>query len=563
MNDHIHCRSCKKDFVIEADDHSYYEKIGVLPPTQCPECRAKLRLNFRNERAFYKRPCDKCQKSFISQFSPNKPYPVWCHTCWFSDDWSGADYATEYDPSRPFLAQWNELWNKVPKPGMILTRSESCEYVNYVADNKDCYFLIESSNNEDAIHSYWVQLSKDVVDCSYTQKVEHSYECDDCYDSYGLKYCKGAHSCTDSSFLLNCRGLMSCLGCVNLRQKQHCIFNEQYTKEEYETKLAEYRLDTYSGVERFRKEFADFVADKPRKFTELYNTLNSTGNYMTNVKNNRHCFHSYDAEDCAYSVHVWRGAKDCMDCNTAGRGAELLYNTMNTGLEAANVICGSFCWGSQFMKYSVNCPDAQNAFGCVGYRKAKYAILNKQYKKEEYEKLCDEIIEKMKTEGTYGDFFPAQLSAFGYNETSAMIEYPLTKDQAIAQGFKWEDTPRGTYGKMTIVWSDVPDSIGRANAEITKEIFECTDCKKNYRIIANEFSFYQKLSIPLPRLCPDCRHLRRILARGPNQLWQRSCMCGEMNHGHEGRCANEFETNYAPDQKEILYCESCYQKEVV
>ncbi len=281
------CQNCKKDFTIEPDDFSYYEKIGVDTPRMCPECRAQLRLSFRNERVFYKRPCDKCKKDFISVYSANKPYPVWCYDCWFSEDWSGKDYAKDYDPSRQFLEQWKELWRTVPKPGLVSMRGINCEYMNYAADNKNCYFVIESSNNEDCINCYWIQLSNDLVDCSYTQKVERSYECDDCYDSYGLKYCRGAHSCTDSSFLLNCRGCMNCIGCVNLRQKQYCILNEQYTKEEYEEKLKELRLDTNSGVQAFQKTFEAFVADKPRKYAEIYLAERVTGNYMTSVKNPR------------------------------------------------------------------------------------------------------------------------------------------------------------------------------------------------------------------------------------------------------------------------------------
>ena len=73
---------------------------------------------------------------------------------------------------------------------------------------------------------------------------------------------------------------------------------------EYEEKLKSFRLDTYSGIENFKKEFQDFIKDKPRKFAEVFNVVNSTGNYMTNVKNNKHCFHSYDAEDNAYCVHA-------------------------------------------------------------------------------------------------------------------------------------------------------------------------------------------------------------------------------------------------------------------
>ena len=227
------CKKCSAGFVIEPDDISFYEKIGVCHPDMCPECRAQLRLSFRNERVFYKRPCDKCKKDSISVFSPNKAYPVWCYDCWWADDWDSREYAKDYDSSKPFLEQWNELWNTVPKPSLVSTRAVNCDYLNFAADNKNCYMIVESSNNEDAIHCYWIQLTTDVVDCSFTNKVERSYECDDCYDSYGLRYSKGCHSCTDSYFLNDCRGCTDCIGCINLRQQKNCIFNKQYSKDEY------------------------------------------------------------------------------------------------------------------------------------------------------------------------------------------------------------------------------------------------------------------------------------------------------------------------------------------
>ena len=46
-------------------------------------------------------------------------------------------------------------------------------------------------------------------------------------------------SCTDSWFLQDCIGCTSCFGCTGLRSKSYCIFNEQYTKEEYKKKLGQ------------------------------------------------------------------------------------------------------------------------------------------------------------------------------------------------------------------------------------------------------------------------------------------------------------------------------------
>jgi hypothetical protein len=347
---------------------------------------------------------------------------------------------------------------------------------------------------------------------------------------------------------------------VNLRSKQYCIFNEQYTKEEYEKKLDGYRLDTASGVEAFRKQFQEFVAKQPRKYAQLLNTENCTGNYIKNAKNCKQCFHSYDAEDNKYSIHVWRGAKNCWDCHTVGRNAELNYNCTNNGLDSSNSICCNMCWGGTFLQYCVYSYNAANCFGCDGARGQKYCILNKQYSKEEYEKIRVQIIDSLKKEGVYGEFFPPALSEFGYNESCANEDNPLTKEQATLKGYAWEDAPRGTYGQESVLWKDVPDSIRELGSlDVLKQVFACTACKKNYRIIPPELQFYKQFEIPLPRLCPDCRHARRVKSRGPSKLWHQQCMC----KNHDGQCPNEFETSFAPEQKEVLYCESCYNNEAV
>ena len=39
------CQNCKKDFIIEPDDFSFYEKIKVPAPTFCPECRMVMSFN--------------------------------------------------------------------------------------------------------------------------------------------------------------------------------------------------------------------------------------------------------------------------------------------------------------------------------------------------------------------------------------------------------------------------------------------------------------------------------------------------------------------------------------
>lgn len=507
-------------------------------------------------------------------YSPNKPYPVWCYECWFKDDWDAAEYGTDFDPSRPFLDQVQELYKKVPKVALIYVRSVNSEYVNISADNKNCYMLIESSNNEGCIHSYWVQQCRDSVDLSYSHQTELSYESDDCYNSYGLRYSKGCHDSRDSYFLYDCRGCSDCIGCINLRNQQYHVFNKPLGKEGYQKFLKEARLDTASGVEAMRKKFGEFIETQPLKYAEIVNAPHSSGNYMKDAKNCGECFHCYEAEDCKYGEHVWRNAKDCVDVSTAGRNANTIYNSINAGIDVAHYISVAQGWSSIFLEYSLNCFNVNHCLGCAGLRKKEYCLLNKQYSKEEYEKLRKKIVAEMKAKGEWGEFFPASMSPFGYNETVAQEQFPFAKEEAEKNGFGWETHPRGTYDKETLSWQSVPDSIRDFKTmDISKDIFVCTECKKNYRVITAEFALYKKLEIPLPRLCPDCRHARRMFVRGPNKLWQRNCSCegsaaglykNTTEHFHKNEpCPNEFKTAYAPERPEIVYCEQCYSAEVV
>ena len=146
------------------------------------------------------------------------------------------------------------------------------------------------------------------------------------------------------------------------------------------------------------------------------------------------------------------------------------------------------------------------------------------------------------------------MSPFGYNETLAQEYYPMTKEEAVKKGFNWQDTTSGTYEKETINKEKMPNTIGEVSENILNEILVCEDCEKNFKITKSEFDFYKRMGIPLPRKDFECRHKERMSKRNPRKLWHRKCM--------KKGCQNEFETSYAPNRSEIIYCERCYQQEV-
>lgn len=118
------------------------------------------------------------------------------------------------------------------------------------------------------------------------------------------------------------------------------------------------------------------------------------------------------------------------------------------------------------------------------------------------------------------------------------------------------------------------NSPSTSSGQTTKAV--CNEqCTTAFEIIQPELDFYRKMNLPLPRLCPNCRHYQRLKQRNPLKLWKRKCQCAgvqsdngvyrnTINHTHgQNHCENEFETTYSLDRPEIVYCEDYYKAEVV
>ena len=67
----------------------------------------------------------------------------------------------------------------------------------------------------------------------------------------------------------------------------------------------------------------------------------------------------------------------------------------------------------------------------------------------------------------YGDYFPADLSPFGYNETVAQELFPLTKKEAEAKGYLWREKISKDY-TSDINANDLPDSLKETDEINTK-----------------------------------------------------------------------------------------------
>jgi hypothetical protein len=499
----------------------------------------------------------------VTIYSQNKPYKVYCNSCWWGDGWDATSYGRDFDFSRPFFEQFAELQHDVPRMALLNKNSENSEYTNHSSDNKNVYLTFSAFYNENALYSTLIWNSRDLIDCSYIyEKGERLYEVTDSRISYECQYGKFIKDCSSCFYCFDCRGCNNCFMSTNLRGKSYVFRNKQYTREEYLKKIKEYDLSSFTVRQGLEKEFEKIMREEAvHRYTVSERNINSIGSMIFDCRNVALSFETLMGENSKFLICSPDGVKDSMDLYHVGDHVELSYECQGS----ARISNCHFChlsYDNMNIDYSDTCQNSQNLFGCVSVKKGEYMIFNKKYSKADYLALKEKIIEHMKRTGEYGEFFPPQIAPIYYNETQGNMYEPMTKNEVLAKGWHWEENLGGTLGKETITSEKIPDKIEDVPETILNEILACVECSKNYNITRNEFLFYQKEKIPIPRKCPNCRYRRRFGLRPPRRLWHSNCKCAVEAHGHAAKCPNEFETPYSPERPEKVYCESCYNKEV-
>ena len=546
------CKKCKQNFTLDSNDLGFYEKMKVPPPNVCPDCRFKRRALFRNEITLYSgRKCGLCGRNVISMYNPKSPYTIYCQECYLSDKWDPLDYGTDYDFSKPFFEQFKALLERTPKSVVFIGEpSVNSEYTNVAGANKDCYLLFNASHSENVMYSRGLNNSRDTLDGYFGYQVESCYEVVNAHLSSGVVYGQNSSGDLDSHFLLNTSDCQNCFGCVNMRHGKHQYFNQRLSADEYQKKIVEFK-GSFEQMEKEKEKFEKHVLKFPQRESTNIKTVNSSGNYLFECKNVQSSFECQKCEDCKYCFSV-RDAKDSYDQIGRGLNAEMLLEGVAVGTSSQRIIGCYAIANCSDVEYSFDLRSCANCFGCDSLRNANYCILNRKYSEKKYKEIREHIVLELTRLGEYGLFFPPTLAPFAYNESIANDNMPLTKEEALAQGFRWEDDVQKTEGKETLLPENIPDHIKDVKDSITKEILRCVTCNRNYKIIEQELLFYRKMVLPIPRKCFYCRHQDRIIRRGPYKFWDRNC----------AKCNKEITTNYAPDRPEIVYCEKCYQQEV-
>jgi len=76
-----------------------------------------------------------------------------------------------------------------------------------------------------------------------------------------------------------------------------------------------------------------------------------------------------------------------------------------------------------------------------------------------------------------------------------------------------------------------------------KENKICQSCKNKFTIESDDFAFYEKMKVPAPTFCPDCRSQRRMAWRNERSLYKRK----------DGLTGEDIISVFSPDKPFAVY----------
>lgn len=485
----------------------------------------------------------------IANFSPDKRHKVYSREAWWSDAWNAKDYSRDFDFTRSFTEQFNELTKAVPHCNLITTNCENCDYTNFYLNSRNSYLIFGGANSEDCMYGKYIVQSKNCVDNLAIYNCELCYECIGCEKLYNCKFTFNSRNCSDCLMIDNCQGCKNCIGCFGLTQKEYYIFNQPYSKEDYEKFAKEYEYLTPEKIESLRQKLQELSRTLPHRHAQNFNSENCIGNNIYSSKNCEHCFDINECEDSKF-LNFSPKSRNTYDVVFSAPGPLDYCYQICSGVGMTNCIFTYLVWYGSDIYYSINCHNCKNIFGCVGLKSQQYCIFNKQFTKDEYEIEVAKIITHMQKTGEWGEYFDYSSSQFGYNETVAQEYFPLREKQAKNLNANWHADIREKFEGMP--QNNIPEDIKTVPDDIITKVFTCEVTGRPYKIIPQELEFYRRQGIPLPHRHPDQRHMDRIALHAPYRLFKKDC----------AKCGSAMQTTYAPNRPETVYCEKCYLEEV-
>lgn len=549
------CALMGEKWFMDEEEIGWYKKFNVPPSKYSPLNRMRIMHGyFIMYNIFYNKHAD-TGRQMMATIPPASGFRVLEDKEWYERDFS--EKGISLDINRSFFDQLYDLSLSVPLPAHdnIVPPENSIAFLSF-GDQDSC--LVMASRAKRSFVCSNAFDTEDSAEIIMGTNVKESYQTINSSNLFRCKFVQDSRDCQNCYFLFDCRNCEFCFGATNQRHKKYLWFNEQLSKEEYERRLAGVDLLSFKIREEYRKRFADFVQTQavwPENSN--LNTQNSTGEYLEDTIDARECYHvrggSRDIDHVTWCLGAPSTA--CAYCGGATGSTDCYYSVGVTNCHRAffnmNIVTNS-----QELEYCTRCFDCENCFGCVGLRRKKFCILNKQYSEDEYWKTLDALKCRLLESGEYGDIPGLRFSTQHWSSLQDLFE--IDKATALKLGGRDFDlVSQGADGQeiapeIILPLETIPDRLSSDDYEnLPGKFYFDPLVGRRFSFMKPELAMYQKLEIAPPRQHPRTRLMETYKWLNKPEFINVVCK----------KCNKKLVVakNFAfPDRK--IYCHSCYLK---
>lgn len=180
--------------------------------------------------------CRNCEHCFMCANLRNKKY------CFYNTQLTKEEYEKRmhginlgnYTVLQKYLHDFEELQRNAIKRNLLGERWVN-SVGNWMFNTKDCYHVLFAYDSERVCYSIGFLGYRDSYDVVGGTNAERCYEfmTISSENNYGIKFSNFINNSRDLEYCDSCHNCHDCFGCIGLRNKSFCIFNKQYTQEEY------------------------------------------------------------------------------------------------------------------------------------------------------------------------------------------------------------------------------------------------------------------------------------------------------------------------------------------
>jgi hypothetical protein len=134
---------------------------------------------------------------------------------------------------RQAIEAFEKLKKENPSTKPSIVNSEDC-IGKGITNSKNCHECYEVREAVDCRYLFNIMKYSDGMDCySGGRESELIYNATSTSASYNSKFCVRVTYSRDVDYAMFCRSCENLLGCIGIQNKKFCIFNKQYSQEEY------------------------------------------------------------------------------------------------------------------------------------------------------------------------------------------------------------------------------------------------------------------------------------------------------------------------------------------